>query len=451
MPKFQRQLSKHSKGEQGFTLVTVLGLGLMMMLMGAGLMMRAQQDAAIAMARKDTGKGQAIADGGANRVLAMLSNPPNAVLLGLNYDPINPKTGQNYLGADGTPNSGDETTTAIDQWSSSSPSFLNGSIGSGTYSLLAYRYNASSKQGMMVVQGQQDANTTTVLVGLSIYQAAQSLTGPGLWIASNPNSKATGGSTSLQTNIQDSTLAANTNSTNVASLTSRQSPIPPTNAAAIYNATPGVAFPVLPTTATTPPVTGNPGVYTLVQIDNSTVNLPRVGDVPNNGVLTYSVTNTGNSINLTGGGVLNVGTGSGTVILYLQGGMNLSGGSSIQLASGSKLIIFANSNLTLSGSSTAAAVNNSGNITDSQIYLVGANTVTLSGASPMRGFLFAPAGNVTSSGGSSFNGVMWANSWQGSGSSVVQENPIDLSETLIANTAKLQIHEINNWRKLQNF
>jgi hypothetical protein len=434
---------------QGYVLPLVIGLGTAMLILGLTASLLVQTDRKVSGDRREVGMSLAMAESGADRIMALLSQSANSPMLVRNYDPIYATTGENYLGADGIPNSGDETATAIDEWNTTNSSLMNGTIGDGTYVLRGYRYDPIQKLATLVVEGNYRQATTTIAIALAIKNESTPVAG--LWIASNPDSGISGGS--LQTNIQDSTPAANNNAGNVAELQGSQQPIPPASTTVGYNHTPGLAFPPLPAAAITPPSSSTPGVYAITQINNSTGTLPRTGDTPNNGVITYHVTASGSrSINLSGGNTVNLGTGAETIILYLDGGVNLSGGSNIQLAPGSKLIIYARGDVTLSGGSTTAAINNSDSISNAQLYIDGAGRVTLSGGSALRMFLFAPAAEVISSSSSNFHGVLWARSWSGSGSSLVREQQFDFAQTPVTGLpGKQSIKNIVSWKQLPKF
>jgi hypothetical protein len=173
----------HRKSQQGSTLLLVLGLGLITTLMGMGLMMQSLKGRAIAAGRKDSGQATAITEGGIARTLALLKQPQNAALLTRNYDPINPRTGKTYLGTDGSLNSGDEGTTAINEWESYDPSGkpcfqvmgigspsmpTNGTIGGGSYVLRAYRYVPGKQVGIVLVEGSQAGQSNAIAVSFSL-------------------------------------------------------------------------------------------------------------------------------------------------------------------------------------------------------------------------------------------------------------------------------------------
>jgi hypothetical protein len=178
------QQHRTSQPEQGSTFLLVLGLGLIMSLMGMGLMMQALKGSAIASGRKESGKATAITEAGIARTLTLLKQSYNAALLTRNYDPINPRTGRTYLGADGALNSGDEGASAVNEWTGYNPSTqpcyqqagigapnmpTTGTIGTdGTYTLRAYRYNPTQQTGIVLVEGSHAGKSNAIAVTFSI-------------------------------------------------------------------------------------------------------------------------------------------------------------------------------------------------------------------------------------------------------------------------------------------
>ncbi|HEY9826741.1 MAG TPA: hypothetical protein V6D19_14960 [Stenomitos sp.] len=143
----------------------------------------AQSDRNSAAQRRTSRASLLVTDSAAARAMLQLSNPNNGVLLVRNYDPINPATGTNYLGADGVSKSGDETATAVDEWTGYNPSgsscfqqlgwsapniALTGSIGiNETYTIRAYRYNKQKQLGTLLVEGNFNGQISLVSVLLS--------------------------------------------------------------------------------------------------------------------------------------------------------------------------------------------------------------------------------------------------------------------------------------------
>ncbi len=181
MDRRLRLLLKSGQSQQGFALVVALGIGAIILLLTATLITKAQEDQTIASARSQTSNSLAVAEGGMARALAELTKPNNSVLLTRNYDPINPQTGKTYFGPDGILKNGDEDSTAVNEWTSSIPSTTcgsvatppsinySGTIGSkGQYTLIAYRYNATSNTGTFLIEGKQANSVSYVEITLSI-------------------------------------------------------------------------------------------------------------------------------------------------------------------------------------------------------------------------------------------------------------------------------------------
>lgn len=161
-----------------------LAIGMVMVVIASTSILVAQGTRNTAVQRRESGASVLVSDGAIARALSQLSNPNNGVLLTRNYDPINPKTGKTYLGADSKPKSGDETGTAVDEWTGYNPSgascfqqlgrgapnmVLTGTIGSNeTYTIRAYRYNKQKKLGTLLVEGNYQGQLALVAVTLSV-------------------------------------------------------------------------------------------------------------------------------------------------------------------------------------------------------------------------------------------------------------------------------------------
>jgi hypothetical protein len=339
----------------------------------------------------------------------------------------------------------------------------------GQYRLVRYQFvpNTGTSDelgtGIMVVEGRVNQNlenvvsssTSRLVVKIPIKRATSTTSAsasvpPGLWINYNPNSTASGGSSAINSVIQDSTCADVSDSDKVTILKQYQNP-PYTTEAYDYNSTPGQAFPNLPSEGQTAPSTG---VNTGVKIDNSTVGLPKTGDVQSNNVYTYHFTDTGKSVDLSGGGALNIGTvgGNETVILHLDGPMVLSGGSSINIRDGAHLIVYAHNKIDLSGGSTNGPIQNSRTPDYAQIYAYGSYSVKLSGGSGMKVFVFAPNSLVEQSGASIVNGTIWAKSWKASGGSILVQGQTSITNTKVGSLSSssnnnLNLGDVQSWRE----
>jgi hypothetical protein len=177
-----RSVADHQKA--GFALPLAMMLGMIMLAIAGTSLLVAQGDRNSAVQRKTSNASLLVSDSAVSRALLELNKSNNGVLLIRNYDPTDPKTGKNYLGADGIPKSGDESTTAVDQWTGHDPSgtpcfqqlgrsapniALTGTIGANeTYTIRAYRYDKQNKQGTLLVEGNYKGQTSWVAVTLSI-------------------------------------------------------------------------------------------------------------------------------------------------------------------------------------------------------------------------------------------------------------------------------------------
>jgi hypothetical protein len=170
--------------KEGFALPIAIALGLVMIAFAGTSILVAQGDRNNAVQRRASGASILVSDGAVSRALVQLSNPNNGVLLNRNYDPIDPKTGRNYLGPDGKPKSGDETATALDEWTSYNPSgapcfqqlgwaapniALTGTLGTAeTYTIRAYRYDEQEQVGTLLVEGSYQGQSSLVAISLMI-------------------------------------------------------------------------------------------------------------------------------------------------------------------------------------------------------------------------------------------------------------------------------------------
>jgi hypothetical protein len=177
-----RSVADHQKA--GFALPLAMMLGLIMLAIAGTSLLVAQGDRNNAVQRKTSNASLLVSDSAVSRALLELNKSNNGVLLIRNYDPTDPKTDKNYLGSDGTAKSGDESTTAVDQWTGYDPSgapcfqllgrsapniALTGTIGANeTYIIRAYRYDIQKKEGTLLVEGNYKGQSSLVTVTLSI-------------------------------------------------------------------------------------------------------------------------------------------------------------------------------------------------------------------------------------------------------------------------------------------
>lgn len=180
----KRLLRPQPKAQQGFALAIAMAMGLIMTTMGIAALFVAQNDRTTAVQRRTSGSGLFVAEGGVARTLAQLQQPNNSLLLVRNYDALNSRTGRTYLGPDGVPNTGDEESLAVDEWSgydlSAAPCFQSAGVGApnlvkagtigtgGTYSLKAYRYDKAKQMGTFLIEGIDRGQESYIAVTISV-------------------------------------------------------------------------------------------------------------------------------------------------------------------------------------------------------------------------------------------------------------------------------------------
>jgi hypothetical protein len=193
----QVPIALRSLNIRGFALPLAMGMGLVMIALATTATLVAQNDRKTSAARRETAGTLLVTENGIARILANLKPANNGILLGRNYDPINPKTGENYLGPDGIPNTDDETNTAVDEWTNYNPPCLQ-TMGWGapnlnltatlgpdnSYRLLAYRYDENQEIGSLLVEGTYKGKTSAVMVAIGIEPVLDNF--PGV-LAINPN------------------------------------------------------------------------------------------------------------------------------------------------------------------------------------------------------------------------------------------------------------------------
>jgi hypothetical protein len=170
--------------QAGFALPMAMALGMAMLAIASLSLLVSQGDRNKAVQRKSSGSSFMVSDSAIARALLQLSKPNNSMLLVRNYDSINATTGKIYLGADSIPKNGDETGTAVDEWTTYNPSgspcaqqlgrtapnvALTGTVGTNeTYTIRAYRYEKAKETGVLLVEGNYNGQSSLVAVTLSI-------------------------------------------------------------------------------------------------------------------------------------------------------------------------------------------------------------------------------------------------------------------------------------------
>ncbi len=170
--------------QAGFALPMAIALGMAMLAIASLSLFVAQGDRNKAVQRQSSGSSFMVSDSAIARALLQLSKPNNSMLLVRNYDSINPATGKTYLGADGIPKNGDETGTAVDEWTGYNPSgspcaqqlgltapnvAFTGTVGTNeTYTIRAYRYDKQRHLGTLLVEGTYQGQSSLVAITLTI-------------------------------------------------------------------------------------------------------------------------------------------------------------------------------------------------------------------------------------------------------------------------------------------
>jgi hypothetical protein len=426
----------HRYQERGFAMPVAMSMGLIILLIAATLISRSQSDRVTAMVQKNTAQSLTVAEGGVARSLSKLKSLNNGAYLQLSYDPLNTAVSpaKTYLGPDGIPNSGDEETTAVNQWlnpptvapcatTGTLPSGLTSdSLGSGSYTIKAYRYrdpdgipNSGDEVGTLLVEGQQGDAKSQVQVSVAIARNAVSSSFPGLY---GSNSINLGNNDVLKVAGQTGS-AANVICKNCTVPTAQCSAGQPTAtglASAVgkgpnSNIDGGILIgdpqippvPTAPTTACSSTSGANCRI-TLSSAISSSTTLPRSTDVTNR--TSWSIpANTPyhyviSSIDLSGNETLTVNTSNAPVYLYVTGNVSMSGNAGIaHTGTPDRLRLYGN-----------PADNNNSN--DQSITING-------GSSATNIFIYAPDATVGINGGSSdpdILGAVWAKTWNGSSS-----------------------------------
>lgn len=446
-------MATHSS-EKGFILPVVLGVGLITILLGVMMIERSSQNRIAAIAQKANARSVAVAEHGITQFQALFSryrplatacsdsalslscgsaaswsNLPNVALNPCSTDPTQPITLiQSY---------------ATQQWRNATANPAD-----GQFRLVSYQYQPDAAHpmlgtGTLIVQGRinpDDAIRTAIAqlkVNFNVTQNPGLGNFPGLWIKQNQTAGASDAAQIL-THVRDSTCPGDAASTQpVQQLQNRiQNPY-------TYQVIPAIDFPELSPEGSRLPSTPQPGISIISALENQTKTLPDPSQPGSNhvsnGILTYRVeAEKGQSISLTSpSSILTVGTGAETVVLNLDGGLTLTGGGRIRLASGSTLIIYAHGSVTLAGNKTTSAIEQEGTPSSmrTQLYVYPpqastepANEVSLGGenAAPLYLVLLAPTSTVKSS--ARVQGSIWAKSWQGEGSAVVAQDPLNASD-----------------------
>ena len=236
----------------------------------------------------------------------------------------------------------------------------------GQFRVVRYQYEPDASDsaigtGTLVVEGQINPDdavrtaTTQIEVNFKITRAPALGTPPGLWIQDNQAPETS--RTALLTNVRDSTCPVAEKVYNPAPALQSQIQTPYG-----YQSTPGVAFPKLPLEgaaliSNTVASNALPGTNSIASIEGPNPILPSPTQPQSGSALTYYVKENSNkqSINLTQD-ILEIGTGGKTIVLDLEGGLNLRDGGKIRVASDAQLTIYTHGSTTLAANGTTPAI-----------------------------------------------------------------------------------------------
>jgi Tfp pilus assembly protein PilX len=479
--------------EKGFILPVVLGVGVITMLLGVMMIERSSQNRVAAIAQKANARSTAAAEHGVTQIQALLNRYP-ALATACSADNL-PPSSSSYCSSH--PSWQTISNTVLDPCSTdptqpiaqiqsyaSEPKNSTTDPADGQFQLVSYEYkpdsvNSDIGTGILRVEGKINPDdalltaTTQIEVKFQVTRNPSLGTPPGLWIQDNQAPETS--KTTLLTNVRDSTCPVADKVSNPAPVLQGQ--IQPSY---VYQPTPGLAFPKLPLEGTVP--TSNtatsstvPGATSVGPIEGPTPSLPSPAQPQSGSTLTYHIkaNSNGQSINLTSpSDVLDIGTVGKNIVLDLEGGLNLTDGGIIRIASGaqltiythgpatltgngatpavqlafnSNLVVYAHGSVNLVGSGTAPVIeqkrdpNNllgawEPSATRAQIYVYPPDTssespheVNLVGSeTPLYLSLFAPSSKVTSS--AKVQGAIWAKSWEGKAPAAIAQSPIALSD-----------------------
>ncbi len=444
----------------GFVLPLVLGIGLLATLLGLMVILRSSQNRITAIAEKETTRSLAAAETGIAqvqallnryRMLATVSCTATPLVVGCSNAPQNWQTLTNTdLGSGDLCGSDPAATISTYGSDINSNTWQNISANpeDGQFRIVSYRYTPGTPTsptdpigiGQLVLDGQVNQESdgsatnrtsrTRLAVDFPIRRGSTGFTPPSLWIGSDSDSSAS--SATLTGSIQDS------------SCTPAASPVlEAAQTAGDYSQTPGAPFPPLPTEGLAPPTpNAGAGIYAQTFIDaDTTLNSPAVDSVA-----TYRIDeSSGLSLNLTNPAeklVVRTPAGNEKVVLYLKGGMTLSGGASIQVEDNTELVIYAHGPVTLAQNALTA---NPGPLDakDIQIFSYTTDAISITGGTlPLT--IVAPNAEVGISGSATVSGLIWAKALNISNASFTADVP---SATDLALTMPPKISPIQSWQR----
>jgi hypothetical protein len=425
--------------EQGFVLPIAIGVGLIAILLGIMVVARSSQNRITATAQRETARSLAAAETGITQFQSLLDRyrPLSTFCSSPTATCTAPKTWQSATNSDLAPDGICEANPAsrVQGYANQQWQDISANSADGQFRLFSYVYDNSTPSGAqlgtgtLIVDGRVNANddgsisartsTTRINVQFKINDGRVNAgTLPGLWIRNDAVSRTD--ATTLNTTIRNSACLPDPVTANkFASV-----PVSPYQ----YEAAPGESFPGLPQRGMSLAEFGTYSDISAVNDSTAALAAPAVNTAVSYRVAAVS----GLSLNLTNS-TLTVGTSGkpATFSLYLDGGVNVSGSGQIKVAPGSKLLIYTHSSVTLAGNTNLQIAQDGTSAPENvqlYVYPMGATgpAVSLSGGSgaAMNLFLFAPKSQVTMTLGATVAGMIWADSWVGSGGAKIIQSSI---------------------------
>jgi Tfp pilus assembly protein PilX len=496
-----------SDSTKGFVLPVAIGVGLIAILLGIMVVARSSQNRITATAQKETARSLAAAESGITQFQSLFNRyRPLSTYCSSNAAPAPTSCGavtwQTVKDSDLAGSEVCEKAAATlvkdyaDDFTNNQWQNVSTNPSDGQFRLISYFYkpNAASASpflpgiGELTLEGrvnQNSDNTASNRTSVTRIQIQFPVTNlppnsadvPGLWVSSGADSTITDPEVQLKTNIRDSACTPAVSTT----LQAKQ-PSSPSSPPYEYQTTPGNYFPLMPAEGSSPPATNVTGFYNISSPIDGPEEFPRIGDTDSNDVYTYRVAanKTNNrSIDVTGGQTIFVGEKENveekekTVVLYLEGGINVEN-SQIIVTPGSRLIIYAHGPVTLSNASfdpieqiekTEQKVELEQKVEQQveqkdtyaaekvQLYVYPSSSdpapsVTIgsgSASKPMQLLLLAPQSQVVFSTAAQVKGIIWAKSWKGDANSVLEQASTDLSNAKIIFP---RIAPITLWQRL---
>jgi Tfp pilus assembly protein PilX len=464
-----------SASTKGFVLPVAIGVGLIAILIGIMVIARSNQNRITATAQKETARSLAAAESGITQFQSLFNRyRPLSTYCSSNIAPAPSSCGavtwqtvkdSDLAGSDVCEAAATLVKDYADDFTNNQWKSVSTNLSDGQFRLISYFYKPDATSASLFLPGkgeltlegrvnQNSDNTSSNRMSVTRIQIQFPVTNlppnsadvPGLWVSSGADSTVIDSEVQLKTKIKDSACTPAINTT----LQSKQ-PSPYE-----YQTTPGNYFPLMPAEGNSSPVTGVTGFYDISSPLNGPEKWPRISDTASNNVYTYRIAadkKNNLSIDLTGGQTVFFGEESKTVVLYLDGGINVEN-SQIIVGSGSRLIIYAHGPVTLSNSTLNPIEQEDTYAAEKvQLYVYPSSSdpapsVTIGGGSisgPMQLLLFAPQSQVVFNAAAQVKGTIWAKSWKGDADSVLEQASTDLSNGKILFP---RIAPITVWQRL---